>query len=240
MSISAEWLELPAHVVRRHREAVERSRITKARNLYRYHDNRTRHDGGPPPFVMWDGEGTRDAGYCLFGNSTGTEICHPYLTTDECLSFIIQTEIEFPRAIHIGFGFNYDVSMIIRNLPWRHLAQLHHWGKCVWKDYEIEHIPHKWFKIKRGQVSAKIYDIYSFFATNYVGALIDFGVATADELDMIRSGKRARAEFMWADIEEIKLYYRTELNLGPRLGNKLRTTFYDAGYSPKSWHGPGA
>src|SRR5262245_61721200 len=62
------------------------------------------------PFVVWDGEQPRDTGYSLFGNSEGLEICHPHLTTRECLDLIIEQEIKTPDAIHCWFGGDFDAS----------------------------------------------------------------------------------------------------------------------------------
>src|SRR5581483_778343 len=73
------------------------------------------------PFIMWDGEGPQDAGYALFGNSSGYELCHPYLCTTECLDLILDCEQDIPAAIHIWYGSNYDVSMILKDLSWKHL-----------------------------------------------------------------------------------------------------------------------
>lgn len=192
------------------------------------------------PFNMWDGEGPRDAGYALFGNSFGDEICHPYLGTVECLSLILDCKLAHPDAIHFGFGFNYDVSMILRELSHRSLRMLTYYTGTIWKGWEIEHIPHKWFRVKRGNTACKIYDVRSFFAGNYQSALVDFGIGTSEEIAEIKTGKGNRASFLWSEIEEIRQYYRLELKLGPPLMNALRDIFNDAGYVPRSWHGPGA
>jgi hypothetical protein len=130
--------------------------------------------------------------------------------------------------------------MMLKDLPRRQLSALHDFGKTVWNDWELEHIPHKWFKVKHGQVAAKIYDIRSFFAGGYVDSLIQFDVGTSAELALLAQEKARRSEFLWRDIEDIKTYFRLELRLGPTLAESLRTVFFDAGYTPRSWHGPGA
>ena len=191
-------------------------------------------------FVMWDGEGPKDAGYALFGNSLGYEICHPYLGTTECLSLVLDTARDYPQSIHIAFGFNYDVSMILRELSHRSLIALNEYTHTTWKGYEIEHIPHKWFRVKYGYTSCKIYDIRSFFGGDYKSALRDFEIGTDTERETISTGKGNRASFLWEEIEDIRDYWRLELKLGVELGEALRTVFADAGYIPRSWHGPGA
>ena len=191
------------------------------------------------PFIMWDGEGPSDTGYSLFGNSLGDELCYPNLNTEDCLQLILTTASKVD-GIHFWFGGNYDVSMILRQLPRRHLRILANLTRTVWNGYQIEHIPHKWLKIRYGSLSCKIYDVRSFFAGDYNSALQSFGIGTTAEREAIAAGKRDRPSFLWSEIEEIKQYWRLELRLGPLLMNKLRALFYEAGYVPRSWHGPGA
>jgi len=191
-------------------------------------------------FIAWDGEGPQDAGYALFGNSEGDEICHPFLSTRECLDLLFEAAAKYPGAIHIWFGGNYDVSMILKDIGIRAHRALKNTNRTVWGEYEIKHIPHKWFEVKWGNLKIKVFDIHSFFGTSYINALIDFKVGDIDEMEVITSGKRNRSEFVWAEIDEIRAYFRTELRLMPELAEKLRTAFADAGYVPKSWYGPGA
>src|SRR5215831_361834 len=151
--------------------AVERNRIT---SLARYHANadqakkvqkiyRERRQE-ERPFVGWDGEGYNayavssdgtieiEHRYMLFGASTGDYITGIDLDTADCLELILQTGEENPTAFNVGFAFEYDVNMILKNLPWRTLAILREQGHCRWKGpngkrYRIEHVPHKWFKV---------------------------------------------------------------------------------------------
>jgi hypothetical protein len=229
---------VPTETVLRERKIRERKAAARARYETRHHRATNHHK--VKPFVMWDGEGPQDAGYALFGNSLGMEICHPYLTAKECLELILQAEVDHPGCLHIGFGFNYDVSMILGDLPFRHLTALHEFGRTVWEGYELEHIPHKWFAVKYGKIRVKIYDIRSFFAGNYVSALKAFGVGTDSEIDKLVREKARRSSFLWEEIEDIREYFRLELKLGPLLAEKLREAFTDAGYNLQSWHGPGA
>jgi DNA polymerase type B, organellar and viral len=196
------------------------------------------------PFIMWDGEGPKDTAYSLFGNSAGYEVCYPNLSSNDCLSLITQTGREHPRAIHISFGFNYDVSMIIKDMPRRAHRALAYWGKCQWRCWSLEHIPHKWFKVtyEAGgeKVTVKIYDIHTFFHGRYDQCLESFKVGTPEELADLAAGKDKRVDFVWADIEYITRYWRLELRLGVQLGNELRRRLNAANYLPRSWHGPGA
>lgn len=245
----SRYVTVSAATVQRYRRLQEQNALARARYEQR-HPGRSHHNKENEqrtrtnrllslPFNMWDGEGPTDAGYALFGSSAGDEICYPYLRTEECLQLILNRASREP-AIHFWFGGNYDVSMILRELPHRHLRILQAYTRCVWKGYQLEHIPHKWFKVKYGGTTCKIFDIRSFFGGNFQNALLDFGIGTPEERARIEKGKSDRPNFVWADIEEIKEYWRLELKLGPELMQHMRTLFHEAGYVPRSWHGPGA
>lgn len=234
---------VPTAVVERHTRRAEQLR--KARAAYDARTARTNHHGAgvkleDRPFVGWDGEGPRDAGYALFGSSAGDEICHPFLGTAECLDLILDREAAEPDSIHVWFGSNYDVSMILKDVGWKRLSALKHWTKTVWGKYEIEHIPGKWFQVKAGGHVAKLFDIHSFFSGSYVKALNDMGVGSAAEIDLLIQEKARRSQFQYSEILEIRDYWRLELRLMPELCNKLRSAFLAAGFKVQSWHGPGA
>lgn len=261
----------------------EMARLRKARERERYPERSKEHNHWAKPehrehrderrfikkaervFIVWDGEGPQDTGYSLLGNSEGMEICYPTLKTIDCLELIMETERKFPDAIHVGFGFDYDVSNILADLSWRHFSALKKFHRTVWRDYEIEHIPHKWFKIKHGMVTATIFDVYNFFMTSLVGALESWDIgpfsktvgvsqpevvmATVPPLDivnamtetsLVKNFKNLRSTFLWRDIAQIRVYMRLELKYTKVLIEQLRETFIMAGYLPNSWHGPGA
>lgn len=231
---------VPYEHVERARRRYEQEQIRKARNRWHWDsdDRITHHDH--PRFVGWDGEGPRDAGYALFGNSDGDEICLPFITTTEALDLIIDHKRRNPDTISVWFGGDYDVSMILGSLPRRNMTALHEFSRTVWNGYEIEHIPHKWFWVRHGEISVRMYDIHSFFDSGYADALVSWKIGTPEEQEAIKAGKARRAEFLWIDIDSIRDYFRLELKLMPLLCEKLREVFKEAGYVPRSWHGPGA
>lgn len=236
--MGTRFIMLNAQAVEKQRRRRESDRLRIAAK--RYHYPRYGHSRDPGEFIMWDGESPRDAGYAFFANSKGGFILRPYLSTEDCLQLIYDTECEHPTAIHIGFGFNLDVSYILKDLPHRQLTALHHTTRTVWGDWQIEHIPGKWFRVKRGKVVAKIYDIVSFFAGTYVRALQQFSIGSIVDRARLAQEKARRSEFLWEDIEEIANYCRLELKLGPELADSLRDALGKASYVPRSWHGPGA
>ena len=239
------FIMLRARDVETERRRRERQALYETRRKHHYPKRTHRAPKAPGEFVMWDGESPKDAGYALFANSKGSFLCRPYLATEDMLELIYDTECAYPDTIHIGFGFNFDVSHILKDLPRRALTALHHTTRTIWKDshdrsWQIEHIPHKWFRVKLGRVTAKIYDIHSFFASNYVGSLQQFDVGSSADMRELAREKARRGEFVWAEIDQIKHYQGIELRLGPELANRMRDALALASYVPRSWHGPGA
>jgi DNA polymerase type B, organellar and viral len=228
-------------------EALERGRrrhesesIRKARDRYKWAPDTRRAHHEDRRFVGWDGEGPRDAGYALFGNSDGEEICNPFLSTIDCLNLLIKHKQANPDTIDVWFGGDYDVSMILGDLPRRNMAALHSYSKTVWGEFQLEHIPHKWFKVRHGEITVTLFDIHSFFDSGYADALDSWQIGTTEDREAIAAGKKNRENFVWLDIEAIRDYFRLELQLMPLLCERLREVFEDAGYMPRSWHGPGA
>jgi len=196
------------------------------------------------PFIGWDGEGWTDSTgehhYMLFGNSLFQFISKESLGTRECLDLILFCEAENPTAFHVGFAFEYDVQMILKDLPWRMLAVLYWTGNVIWNGYRIKHTPHKSFTVSKGGVSATIYDVFGFFHSSYMRALRKYKIGTTEELDVIESGKAKRGFFTWGDIEYVIQYMKGEVALLPPLMDEMRTAAYSAGMFITEWHGPGA
>ena len=260
--IDSDTYEMAAEMQLRERKRRNQAAyVQRKKELNQAYDTRVRHDHrdqrpnhhkGTKPvkmvrpenkvreFIAWDGEGPRDAGYALFGNSVGMEICHRNLGTEECLDLILNAGETYPYAIHVIYGGKYDASMILNDLDHRRLNMLQKHGTCYWHGYDIEYIPGKWFTVSKNGIRVKMYDIVSFFATGYVQALKKQDIGTVAEIDLLTSEKARRGEFLWSEIEEIRDYWLLELRLMPQLANKLRTLFLDSGYDLKAWHGPGA
>lgn len=265
MDTDVEWIWVPTPEAEKYRLMSERARIRYAK----YNSKRPDRPNGHIPlserdFIVWDGEGPRDTGYSLLGNSEGEEICYPTLSTADCLDLFLSSALAHPGAIHTSFAFGYDTSCILRDLSWRHLSALHTHNRTVWQEYELQHIPRKWLAVKRGHQRIKIYDVFGFFQSSLVEALTEWKIGpfaqTDDagnsvtmtqvpsvhalskmpESEVVRIFKSLRNIFQWKDIESIRLYMRLELKYTKMMLEQLRTTFLDAGYLPRSWHGPAA
>lgn len=210
-------------------------------------------------FIAWDGEGARDKdnphrqSYVLLGNSTGAKMVSEELHTEEMLRFIIQQGRENPGAWHVGFAFDYDVNMILRNLSPGHFRQLRLTGHVKYKEkYRIEHIPAKWLQVteygpnhatdKRDRVTVRICDTFGFFQSSFLKAIKSY-IPTSPlmvQLDVIKAGKAKRNEFTYDQIDYITRYWWVEIQLMQELVEKLRELLYDVDLTISQWHGPGA
>lgn len=211
-----------------------------------------RHKDDERPFIMWDGEGytayvvdsegtvTKQHRYMLFGASTMQYITSINLHTQECLALMLEVERENPEAFHVGFAFEYDVNMILRDLPWRMLAVLKITGKVRWNGYRISHVPHKLFSVSKDGIAVTVYDGFGFFHSKYVVALKKYGVGTAEHIARIDAGKAKRGFFTYADLPEVIAYWKDEIGLGPDLFDCVRVAAYRGGFHIHAWHGPGA
>lgn len=201
------------------------------------------------PFVSWDGEGVKGDNdyhpYSLFGSSLGWRIKSPDLSTLDCLSLLIETELACPEAIHFGFGFGYDVNMIVKDLPYAALSMLRRFGKVRFMDFDLDYIPRKWIKIAygkgKGRTTLQVFDVFSFFQKALGPTLRKYGIGSVEQLDRIDAGKGERPNFSYGDLAySIEPYWETELDLMVRLMDEFRRILETAGIHLTSWHGPGA
>jgi DNA polymerase type B, organellar and viral len=216
--------------------------------------------------IIWDGEGADDdskkrnpQNYVLFGCFTGSDhhrIDAATLSTGQCLEFIIAIGKKYPGAIHMGFGFDYDSNMILKNLSARTFRKLRAKNSVVIDKYRIEHIPGKWLAIteygrkykegdKNDKFTVRIFDIFGFFQTSLVKALKKYvpdDSRMAAYLPTIEAGKDNRGTFRYENLEEIEEYWRVENELLHALAIRLRDMLYDPRVNLRinKWHGPGA
>lgn len=101
-------------------------------------------------FLMIDGEGCNDSTvpvpsgiyqkYVLLCASTGETIYNPNgLSTGECLQWLCDLVILYPRAIFIIFGGSYDVTMWLRDLSFAQLKEIREYNDVP--DKSKTHIP---------------------------------------------------------------------------------------------------
>jgi len=165
-----------AYVEQRERDRLKRARYEAKHPGRSHHKKRERVNKAEREFIVWDGEGPQDTGYSLLGNSEGGELCYPHLKTRDCLEFLLSEAETYPDGIHVGFAFNYDVSCILGDLPERCFRALREYTRTTWEDYEIEHIPGKWFGVKQGRRRIRIFDVFSYFNKSLIATLEEWKI----------------------------------------------------------------
>lgn len=171
------------------------------------------------------------------------------LRFERCAEFLC----DLPRnCIYVGYFFDYDVTMILRDIPQERAERLMHrnlremtdgWGLMPVDvgPYQIDYLPHKEFKIRRkgtGEPFTIINDVGQFFQAPFLKTLEKWKVGTPDEWDAIRRGKKMRSEFTFMT-DEIREYNALEIRLLEELMYQFREVCEDTGYLPKKWQGPG-
>lgn len=211
----------------------------KYHNHAEYQKRNRSIDRAAKRFIMWDGEGYGNHHYMLFGCSITSPITGKNLSTVACLEHIIDVAAVHKNYWHIGFAFEYDVNMILKDLTVPYLEILRDKGVVLWEGYWIEHVPNKWFSIKRrGVKQVKIHDVFSFFGCAYITALEKYKIGTTEQRELIRNGKARRSQFTYAELADVEKYWRCEITLGPLLMDTLRAIFEAAGFFINAWHGP--
>lgn len=207
-------------------------------------------------FIAWDGESGSGHGvvqaYHLFACMTPDggrwRKSADGLSTRALLRFIVEVEEQYPDAIHVGFGFGYDVNQILADLNEYQLETIHKTG-VLWLDfrtYRLEWRKGKSFTVTRHypdgrRTTAVIYDVFSFFMSSFVNALEGFNVTPLETLQRIKDGKQARGTFTYDQIDDFVLpYCLDECAQLVKLMERFRELVYGAGFQIKHWHGPGA
>ena len=219
--------------------------------------------------IAWDGEGMKLSGndkpqhYVMFGCSAERDWVKVNwnLQTMEVLEYIAAVGERYPNAVHVGYGFRYDVNMIIKGLPDKHLRKIKETGEVSFKlgpvRWRLHYIPGKTFRVTKrwsegkkntgkrsgdGYVSVKIDDMVSFFACPFLDACesILSDVLTDDDRMVIAHGKSARKDNLWKDLDDVQRYWRAEIRLMEAMAVRFRDVMFTAGIMLKDWYGPGA
>lgn len=231
--------------------------------------NRKTHDAAyrqrrEKPFVGCDGEGAGvdDLGrqnYLLFRMGE-RELYRDgaRLQTEEILDFICDAD---SNAIHVGFAFGYDVTMILRDLPPQQQKRLFEpktFGEghspYVWfGNFDIDYLPRNYLKVRRvrrmiidgkeRRVPVKgsqrtIYETFGFFQKSFLKVIGEFGVGTPAERELIATNKARRGDFVEMTEGE-RTYCALECRMLAELMEKLRDYCEAADIRPQSWSGAG-
>ena len=183
-------------------------------------------------------------------NSDGSE-----LSTLQCLRFISDLP---PGNIYVGFYFDYDTSMIVRDMPSGRIDRLYHPELRRRKNdpnsywpldhgvFQIDARENKELKVRR-QTGADTYtdwvtimDVGSFFQCTFVKALTDWFPEPEYKaiIELIAQGKEMRSEFQELTTHT-REYCGLEVRMLERLMERFREVCNNVNLKPAKWEGPG-
>lgn len=182
--------------------------------------------------------------YVLLANSKGDSIANREgLGTEDCFEFLLSAKLQYPQSIFVGFGLNYDVNQMLKDLRPNNLWALHDKNHCYWNEYIIKWFPSKHFYVRhrRSKTGVILYDTFGFFQTSFLSACKSYLGNDDPELGIIKAGKEHRSAFTWEELDEFIIpYNKTELSMMVRIMNILREDLHNADIHPGMWYGPGA
>ena len=189
-------------------------------------------------FVGIDGEGRGRAvhHYIMLAacDSTGerkwvTAPAVDSLSTKECLDFIL----DIPSNARIfSYGFNYDLTKMLQDLPDPKLFMLFRPElrpnknpmrpptPIHWEGYKLNLQGTK-FWVRRNSEIRVVWDILKFYQSTFVNALRNWKVGDTPILDYIDSMKKKRNEFDKVEREDILKYCWLECQYLAQLADKL-------------------
>lgn len=172
--------------------------------------------------------------YTLMGASDGKYIeNYKGLSTSVCLDFLLNKPKD---VILVGFAINYDINMLLGDLPQDILEILWKTGECQWEEYKLIWMPSKMFIVIKDGQSRTWYDVFGYFQKSFIKALVDFGFNVPEE---ITKGKADRVAFTVKQKSKIRKYNKMECDLLVLMMNKLRDAFIKSGFVPEKWYGAG-
>jgi hypothetical protein len=164
------------------------------------------------------------------------------LTTLECLDWLTNLARTNPGAVFIGYGLSYDINMILRDLSFKQLSELHgahahaskHFKLVQAGAYGLQWLRRKYLRVVKYKTKANgklawkldskgkyhrivdvdmtLWDVIGFFQGSFLHALEEYGMAPAD-LYFIRQMKAARGTLQEHSTEEIIRYSTRECQI---------------------------
>lgn len=191
-------------------------------------------------FISLDGEAV-EGKYCFIGSSVGESLYDRNgIKTGKALRWLLSLEKKYPDATFVGFAFNYDINMILRDLSLWQKTKLYKTNKVRWYDrgqlFTINWVQRKFVRITSNGVTISINDVFGFFQSSFVKALEKWDVGSSD---IISRMKAERSDFKFSQIRTIKKYCMEECKLLTELMNSLDNSLYEAGISVSGWYGAG-
>lgn len=133
------------------------------------------------------------------------------LTMDRILDWMLL----FSARLCIGYFFDYDVQMILRQLPPQFLHQLRLKGRCLYRKYRIRHIPQKRFSVTDTETgdTVTIWNVSGWTQCSFVKLITDWGIGTPEEQAFVASMKAKRSDLSNETSEDLVRYTTLECRL---------------------------
>lgn len=214
-------------------------------------------------FIALDGEAVRDrAGrdvYCLLAASTGESLWDSQgISTADALDFLHRVGADRKRNVLVGFGLNYDINRILKDVDVEALrclkadksAQIAASGRIwriTWTVSKSLVITPKEVVRKDGRIrgwrwgtAVRVSDVWGFFQTGFLKACLNYNVITPREAAFVESMKAARSRFRADMASRLTAYNALECDLLVRLMNEYRRLATEEDVLPERWEGAGS
>lgn len=193
-------------------------------------------------FVAIDGESYTDENdhrYVLLAASNGEYTYNPNgLPTATCFDFLLTQRAKQSNYLFVAFGLNYDVNMMLRDIPKPALQHLWDKGSLDWGPYRLAWVPGKHFSVKTSNRKAvRIYDVFGFFQCSFVNALKRWNIPLPDDIEEM---KQSRSIFSDEMRDKMIDYCIGECQSLVALMDAMRDALRDVDLMPSSWVGAGS
>lgn len=173
------------------------------------------------------------------------------LNTDRSLDFILNLPQHNTKTF--AFAFNYDLTMLLADLPDQKLYLLFHpelrqrHGEEAmkgpypvrWNGFEFNMQGTK-FTVRKKSRYRVIWDIWKFYQASFVNALKEWKVGNEELWERMQKMKDARSVFTEAEQDRIRKYCLEECVCMAKLSRKLVEAHEGAGLKLKSFYGAGS
>ena len=149
-----------------------------------------------------------------------------------------------PKAhtVYVGFYFDYDVSMLLKDLPSHCLQRLRTTTRCYWAQFRIEHVPGKYFTItnRENQRSFRLWDAGGFAQSSFSTVIKQWKLGDKNDHVFIDRMKAERSRFAQSNIGEIKRYCAIECKLLAQYLERIVSLHSEVGLQLSSYCGAGS
>ncbi len=159
------------------------------------------------------------------------------------LSWLLKMREMYRDNIMVIYGGSYDFNMWLKalKLPRERLEHIYSGEYTqIGYDFRVKWTRGKSFEIAKNGVSARIYDVVSFFQCTFVKACDSYLGDRFYKRDLVVSSKEKRGDFVAEEIDSVSEYNHAELYNGCLLMEELRERLYAVELYPSRWDGPGA